>query len=295
MLAQAICIGLGQGCLWIPSVAILPQYFTTRKALATGLAASGSSIGGVVYPLVFRQLQPKIGFSWATRVLAFISLATCLFSISVMRVRRMPKQKRSLIERAAFKEAPYSLYCIAMFFVYVGFFGPVFYVQPYAIQTKVMSDDLAFYLLPILNAASVPGRIIPGFLAGRLGPLNMLIVAATMSGAITLAWSAIHNTAGLIMFAILYGFFSGGVVSLPAVVLTSLTPDLRTLGTRMGMCSVICSAGSLCGTPISGAILNATGNYLGVQLFSGITIICTGLLLCITRFAISGAGLKAKI
>lgn len=45
MLAQAICIGLGCGCIFVPSVAILPQYFTTKKAIATGVAASGSSLG----------------------------------------------------------------------------------------------------------------------------------------------------------------------------------------------------------------------------------------------------------
>lgn len=45
MLAQAVCIGLGCGCIFVPSVAILPQYFTTRKAFAMGLAASGSSLG----------------------------------------------------------------------------------------------------------------------------------------------------------------------------------------------------------------------------------------------------------
>lgn len=45
MLAQAVCIGLGCGCIFVPSVAILPQYFTTRKAFVTGIAAGGSSLG----------------------------------------------------------------------------------------------------------------------------------------------------------------------------------------------------------------------------------------------------------
>jgi hypothetical protein len=79
------------------------------------------------------------------------------------------------------------------------------------------------------------------------------------------------------------------------VALTSLTPDLRTLGTRMGMCSVICGLGSLCGAPISGAILSATGKYVGVQLFSGITICFTGLLLLLTRVSKAGARLKVKV
>ncbi|TAQ87456.1 hypothetical protein B7494_g4213 [Chlorociboria aeruginascens] len=45
MLAQALCVGIGCGCLFVPSVAIVPTYFTTKKALATGIAASGSSLG----------------------------------------------------------------------------------------------------------------------------------------------------------------------------------------------------------------------------------------------------------
>jgi len=44
-LAQAITVGLGAGCLFIPSVAILSQYFSTKLATATGLAAAGSSLG----------------------------------------------------------------------------------------------------------------------------------------------------------------------------------------------------------------------------------------------------------
>jgi MFS family permease len=85
LLAQAFVIGLGNGCLFVPSVAILPQYFTTHKALANGIAASGSSIGGVIYPVVFRQLYPRIGFAWTVRVMGFICLAGCAFSVCVQR------------------------------------------------------------------------------------------------------------------------------------------------------------------------------------------------------------------
>lgn len=45
MLSQAVCIGIGFGCLFVPSVAIVSTYFSTRKALATGIATAGSSLG----------------------------------------------------------------------------------------------------------------------------------------------------------------------------------------------------------------------------------------------------------
>jgi hypothetical protein len=45
MLSQGIVVGVGAGCLFVPSVSILPGYFRRRRALANGVAASGSSAG----------------------------------------------------------------------------------------------------------------------------------------------------------------------------------------------------------------------------------------------------------
>lgn len=72
MLAQGFAIGIGGGCLFVPAVAILPTYFTTKIGMAIGLAASGSSMGGIIYPIVFYRLIPQIGFAWSVRVLGFL-------------------------------------------------------------------------------------------------------------------------------------------------------------------------------------------------------------------------------
>jgi MFS family permease len=45
MLAQGVCMGLGFGGVFITSVAITPSYFSKKRGLALGIAASGSSIG----------------------------------------------------------------------------------------------------------------------------------------------------------------------------------------------------------------------------------------------------------
>jgi MFS family permease len=45
VLAQGVCTGLGTTCFFVPSISIIPGYFIKRRALATGLAATGSSIG----------------------------------------------------------------------------------------------------------------------------------------------------------------------------------------------------------------------------------------------------------
>jgi MFS family permease len=45
LLAQGICVGLGSGFLGLASVAIIPLYFSRKRMIATGIAATGSSLG----------------------------------------------------------------------------------------------------------------------------------------------------------------------------------------------------------------------------------------------------------
>ncbi|OAG41707.1 hypothetical protein AYO21_04171 [Fonsecaea monophora] len=288
MLAQAFCVGVGNGCVFVPSVAILPQYFSSRKALANGLAASGSSLGGLIYPIVFRRMQQEVGFAWATRTIGFISLVTVWFSVLVMKPRVLPKQRRPLTDLAAFRELPYVLFCVSMFFGFVGLYGPLYYIGPYAIQNHITGENLGFYLLPIINAASILGRIIPNIFADRIGPLNVLVPCATIAAVLALAWIGIKSLGGLLAFALIYGFFSGGFVSLPPVAIVTLTHDMSKIGTRMGQCFFISAFGLLVGTPVSGAILKGTGEWLGVQLWSGAAILVTGALMLWARVSVAG-------
>ena len=46
LLSQGLLLGLGCGCLFVPSVAVLPTYFDKKQPLALGIAASGSALGG---------------------------------------------------------------------------------------------------------------------------------------------------------------------------------------------------------------------------------------------------------
>ncbi|KAJ6119263.1 hypothetical protein N7523_003543 [Penicillium sp. IBT 18751x] len=294
ILAQGICVGLAAGCLFVPSVAILPQYFRRKRGLANGLAASGSSIGGVVYPIIFNQLQKQIGFAWATRVIGFLCFGTIFISFSIMRIRFPPKEKRKLYQFSAFKDPGYCIFCAAMFFGFLGFYNFLFYVQSYAIDTGIVDNNLGFYLLSMLNAASTFGRILPNFLADHLGPLNMLTPAVTITSILAFVWIGVHTVPGIIILAVFYGFFSGGFVSLPPVVMASMTPDVRNLGTRLGMVFAITSIGLLIGTPIGGAILADTNTYLGVQLFTACCLVASAVLMATLRFVRSGPVLKSK-
>jgi MFS family permease len=257
----------------------------------------GSSLGGVVYPLIFTSLTKKVGFPWTARVMGFISLATCSVAVALMRTRVRPRRVRSLVDPTSFRETPYLFFCAAMFCSNFGFFVPIFYLQTYALKNG-MADarELALNLISILNGASILGRLLPSLVVPWIGPANTMICVAGMAGAVVFGWIGATNVAGNVTIAALYGLFSGGIVSLPAVVLASITEDLSFLGARFGTVNFFSAIGSLCGPPIAGAILRANGgDYLGLQLFAGIAISGTSLCLWGARVARAGPSLAVKV
>lgn len=276
VLAQGLCVGLGSGCLFVPSIAVVSNYFLTptKRAVATGIAIGGSSIGGIIYPIAFRHLQPSLGFGWATRVIGFITLALDLTAIVTMWTKLPPKPPRALFQPAAFKSWAYTFYCIGFAIGFVGLYVPMFYIQVYALTRGGVDTNYAFYLLSILNASSFFGRVFPAFLVGKTGPMNLLVSCSFAAGIFCLCWIVINSMAGLTIFAVLYGFFAGAYVSLAPPVLVSLTPEMPVVGTWIGMSLFVAAFGLLTGNPIAGLLVHVeTKDFVGGQAFAGGTII----------------------
>lgn len=294
LLAQGFCVGIGMGALFVPSVAILSTYFTTKLAGATGIAASGSSLGGVLYPIILHRLIPRIGFPWAVRTIGFIALATLLVPNIVMQVRVLPPARRKLIDKTALTDKAFLAFCLSCFIIFLGLFQPFFYVQSFALAKKITNENLAFYLLSILNTASIFGRIIPNIVANKIGPLNVITPCAVMTGVLILSLLGVTNLGGLIVVILLFGFFSGSLVSLPPTIVVHLTPDRRFIGTRMGMCFMFNSIAVLVSTPIGGALIKISNDYWRTWVFGGVLATIGGASLVLSRGFHKGWQLKVK-
>ena len=84
-LTQGLTVGLGSGLTYIPSLAIVSSYFSTKRAFAIGVAASGSALGGIIYPIVFHRLEPRIGFPWSTRVIGFMAFGQLVTAVALFK------------------------------------------------------------------------------------------------------------------------------------------------------------------------------------------------------------------
>ncbi|KAK4129181.1 MFS general substrate transporter [Parathielavia appendiculata] len=270
MLAQGISQGVGMGLTFLPSAAILGQYFSRHRALALGLSSVGSPVAGTVFPILFSRVLPRAGFGWATRAIAFILLGVSAVPIAFMRTRVPPTSKRVLVDRTVVRDVPYLLFVAGGLFAFLVLYVPFFYITLFATSHHVTSDSFAPYLVTLLNVGSIFGRIVPNALADRWGSMNIIIACAFCSAILIFGWLGIHDLGGAVVYALLFGAFSGGVVSLTPSVLVGLSPDMGRMGARMGLAFVISGIAILVGTPIAGAILGTeeSPQWLGTMLYA---------------------------
>ena len=164
-LAQGICVGLGSGILALIPVALVSMHFRQKRMLATGIAATGANVAGIVYSLAMSSLFPAIGFPWAVRILALVVCVLNCICLPIMRLRRQDSEdKDTKFSLSHFKDLSYTAFVAAFTLLLASSFAPFFFVQDYALELGI-DKNMGFYLLAIMNAANLIGRLGPNFLA----------------------------------------------------------------------------------------------------------------------------------
>ncbi|KAK3401358.1 major facilitator superfamily domain-containing protein [Sordaria brevicollis] len=275
-LSQGLAMGLGNGCLFCPCMATLSTYFSRNRSLAIGLAACGSATGGLVFPSMMRSLLPRVGFPWTVRAMGFICVSSLFGSFWVIKPRTKPRSIRGspLVEWSAFREAEYAFFVAGSFLIFLGLYFAFYYLASFSRDIISLSYPSSLNILLVLNGVGVLGRIIPNYIADRVGPLNVFIPFALAGGICVLCWMGVTSESGLYVWAVFYGAAAGGIQSLFPAGLTSLTTDLRKAGVRMGMVFTCNSFATLGGPPVAGAIIERMdGRYEGAQAFAGVTLV----------------------
>lgn len=208
--------------LFTPALATVSRYFVRHRGLALGITVAGSSIGGVIWPIMLDQLLNSHGlsFGWTMRIVGFTMIPLLIIAtITVRSPSRIPSQDGTNTEAAKdskdhktdlsiAKSFTFQLMCTGLAIAALGLFSPLFYVTSYATSLG-MSASISFYLVSIVNGASLFGRVLPGFLADRFGCFNLCSFAIFSSGVIAFCWTKATNVGGLIVWSLAYGFASG--------------------------------------------------------------------------------------
>lgn len=81
----------------------------------SSLSSSLTLAGGIIYPIVFRQLIVRAGFPWAVRAMGFIILITLIAAVSLLRPRLPPKKLGPLIDLQSLKDLPYLFFLLCKY------------------------------------------------------------------------------------------------------------------------------------------------------------------------------------
>ncbi|KAI9742105.1 MAG: hypothetical protein M1834_000495 [Cirrosporium novae-zelandiae] len=299
MLSFGILGGLSASILWTTGLATIGHWFYYKRAIATGLATSAGPIGGILFPILFEKLIPKIGFAWTVRTIGFICLAFGLMAITLMRPRLPPTRTlRWNANFSSFTDIRFILTTLGMFALELAVLIPSSYITTYALYIG-MPSSLSYQLLAYQNAAQILGRILPNWIADYWGRFNTMVLSSLPCAIVILVlWLKASTTASVIAFAVLFGLLSGTTSSLMAVCLSQLCRT-EEYGSKYGITYLVISPASLIGIPIAGAILNEGGggaknskNFQGLIIFCGTFYLLGSAFFALARIA--GVGIKVR-
>ena len=153
ILAQGICSPIGASAIFYAGMSSTATWFFRKRALALGIIASGSGLGGVIFPIMVERLVREVGFGWAMRTSAFLILFMLIIANLTVKSRIPPSPKPLVMMEFVhpLMEVPFLLICIASFLFFLGMFLPLNFIIVHA-RVNGMSPHLAGYLLAILNA-----------------------------------------------------------------------------------------------------------------------------------------------
>lgn len=290
LLSQAICSPIGASMVFYPAFNCTSTWFFEKRGAALGLVVAGSSLGGVIFPIMIIHLIPEVGFGWTMRICAFLILALLILANLTVR-SRIPPTRRPFSAMAFVRplsSPTFSILAAAVFFFYWGMFIPFTFIVEEALSHG-MSLRLANYLVPILNAASIIGRTVPNAIADKLGRFNVMIVMSGFTAILILAmWLPVTGNAALITFAVLFGIGSGAGIGLTPALTAQISP-IQEIGIRSGTVFSIAAFAALTGSPIGGQIIAVdNGSFRGAIVFGGVSCAIGTALFIVTRITLAG-------
>lgn len=283
--------GIGAALLTTTSLAAVSHWFKVKRGMAQGIAMCGSSFGGLTIPLILRVTFPKYGYQWSIRILGFIFLV-CLVVANVLlkaRIVSRSRERKALFSPEIFKDPRVCFLIASIFGLEVVLFGALGALPTYARLGTKFPANTGFYLISILNGCSCLGRLLPGYVADRIGRFNVLFVMIVLTLICMLViWLPFgtRSLAALYAFGSLFGFCTGSWMAIVPACIGQLC-RAEEFGTYYGSSYFIASLSLLICIPISGELIQTAGGQ-SMAIFSCLVLFASILMFAISRWACLG-------
>src|SRR6266851_4942672 len=221
-LGFGLCLGVGTGFAFVPSVGAVQGWFVTRRGLASGVAVSGIGFGTLLMPLLATPLIALM--DWRGAWLIFGLLILVAGGAASFFISNTPEKYGALLDggviglgakpnagpaaglslREAVTSRPFVLFYLALLVTWGGVSIQFVHLVPYA-EDHGLSHAAAVTIFSFVGIGSIAGRFMLGSAADRIGRRS-LMAAAFAGMALMPAWLLFATAAWQIsIFAFVFG------------------------------------------------------------------------------------------
>ncbi|MGD9616895.1 MAG: MFS transporter [Alphaproteobacteria bacterium] len=266
-LTYAIGAGVGGACVYVPSLAAVGGWFVRRRNLALGIAAAGTGIGTLFFPLISATLTEHYGWRAAFVVLGLaggLVLLGCAALTSAPPVARggdaSGKRPAEMLRSRAFV-----LLYLSWVFATSALLVPFVFLPAFA-QAHGAGEVAAAALISVIGGTGILGRLVLGPLGDRIGVVRLfklMVLVMALSYAIWLLaaywW--------LVVFAVVLGMSYGSRIAAVPAVLIELFGAAH-LGTMLGVFFTATGLAAVIGPGLAGLAVELSGGYGGAIVFA---------------------------
>jgi len=294
ILCYSVVTGLGFGLMYLPSIVIVSQHFTSNRSLATGIVLCAAGAGTFLFAPFTEQMVEYLGWRGAMRVLAGICLG-CVGCGAAMvpghAVLDNPiaadqesdlegrKVERPCLAKIIGVELSSSPALSVMFILSLGdclsacsLYIPYTHLPPAAIAVGISPSNAAF-LISAIGVTNTVGRVVAGWLADKpsINPMLLIMVAVMAATPTHYIFSLVSSYWIFLILSCIFGFLTGVWVStMPAALVYLLGVPL--LAPSFGIITAFRGAMVLSGPPLAGFVVDLVGVKGVAMVLSGATM-----------------------
>lgn len=255
---------LGGGSLFAPLFGLVGQWFRTGAGLAIGIVSAGQAVGQGSIPMVNTLLISRLGWRDA---FAVSGIATLVILGLLALLVKAPETSPGASPASPAGEAPrpigwhlaMPMIGIAVFLCCTVMAVPLMHLMP-LIQTCGIPVTEAGGALMAMMASAIAGRVAFGRFADRIGALPAYFVASAWQTGLVFGFTQLGDIGQFYVFALLYGFGYGGVMTCVLTTIRVLAPADRRSGAT-GMIMAFAWAGHGVGGFLGGFFFDLSGGY----------------------------------
>ncbi|XP_068196636.1 monocarboxylate transporter 2-like [Antennarius striatus] len=190
------------------------------------------------------------------------------------------------IDISLFKHRGFLIYLVGNVVMFLGFFAPVVFLAPYAKDLGIDEYSAAF-LLSIFALVDMFVRPATGLIGNtkwiRPRIQYFFSFAVTFTGVCHLLCPLASGYSGLVTYAVFFGIGFGMVCALLFEVLMDLVGAHR-FSSAVGLVTIIECGPVLLGPPISGALVDISGEYMYMYYACGVLVALPGVFFFIMNY-----------